>query len=776
MDDSTQARRKLRSRAPWSRILLATAIGGPALAIGGVLPEVVVVFVGVATLLAARVATQAREPLRIPWFALALAALALVTLAQWAPLPGIRAAFAPGLDDWVQRVATTSDITARPGLSVSPDDTGLEVARLTGLVLLMICAAQLSWRLTAASVAATAVAVAVVGLGHELFGFTKIYGVYAAQDIELGRLPSMLGTFVNPNHQSGLLLLGIFSSGALAIDQLHRSRTARDASQAEARRDRALAAAGVLLLLTPALLLSLSRGAIAALVLVGPLAGLVALRGGPKVRTVPKRTQPLIVRLLVVAALVMFLAVFGQHGAWRELSTLWSDPGAALQEKLGPASHGLDLLELSTWLGTGRGTFVDLYPLVDPAPSHVMFTHLESAPATLVIEWGPLFGGALLLAAGGWWVLAFVHRPRRGDLRPRRVLLLGLLALGLQNLGDFSLEFLGVAAPAAALVGALSPAGRRTWAPSRARTILVIAGAAALVLALFVRGGTWAHRRATNDAAARGDLDLAALIRSRPLDGTLHAIAARQALQANDPQLALAEAELATIFRPTSIDSWLQRTEAHARLDQPVQMQQAGTQALLRVHAPVDDALAEYLLSRFPQPQQLQSIAPADAWAWRYLVRALIDRAPAHADALALARAAAFPRDPEPLLLRSRIALADDRAALARHHARLARQLDPTVAAGHIAIAQATIELTGIADAIEVLEDARNDAPLLESELGDLEERLIRLLMYAGDPDSMQRAREVAAAMSKRRSVTKAVASRRRELLRELREQRDGRP
>ena len=90
-----------------------------------------------------------------------------------------------------------------------------------------------------------------------------------------------------------------------------------------------------------------------------------------------------------------------QHGAWRELGTLLdlADPDSDLDTKLRVARDSTAMLGLSPGLGIGRGAFIDVFGPFDSQPSHVLHTHLESGPATFLVEWGPMVGGGLLLGA-----------------------------------------------------------------------------------------------------------------------------------------------------------------------------------------------------------------------------------------------------------------------------------------------------------------------------------------------------------------------------------------
>lgn len=104
------------ARLPRLRFLLGLAIVGPPLAIGGVWPWTIPVLalVVAAALLLLR---HRGAPLRRPT-ALGLGLLAAgATLVQVLPLPGLRAALAPGLHAWVEHATGGLQASGWPSLS-----------------------------------------------------------------------------------------------------------------------------------------------------------------------------------------------------------------------------------------------------------------------------------------------------------------------------------------------------------------------------------------------------------------------------------------------------------------------------------------------------------------------------------------------------------------------------------------------------------------------------------------------------------------------------------
>ncbi len=783
--------------------MLLLAVAGPALWLGGVKPWTIPCFAVVVFGLLLRRCLRGDEPLRVPalwWMGLVLAGL---TALQWMPLPpALLELLAPRLQGVVGEALVDTGLGWRR-LSVDPAQTGLECARVLALTGLFIAAAQLSWRLVATYVGVAATLVSILGLIQKLAGATAIYGLYAPRQAlfslgqELGS--PLLTSFVNANHQSGLLLLGVFSTAAMVVDLRGRAGEALDHRGGDRLNDRAVLAGGALAIQVTALVLSMSRGALAAGLLAAPLAawavgfsGFSSFRPGPghaqRQQGGGRRRK---LGLAAVLALMVGLAV--TQGAWGQLASLREF--SSFSAKLRIAREGLGLVAWSPVLGTGRGTFVDLFPLVDSAPGPRVFTHLESTPVAVVVEWGPLVGGGFVIALGLWWLRSFQVNPSPA----RRVAMCGLLALGIQSWADFSLEFLGVAAPALALAGALgfsAGGGRRKsgsgsgWFrrprisafPVRPTMVAAFVGLiCAEGLALSSLEGSWSRRRARDlallDAATYEPARARAALESTPLDPLVHRAIAQAQLRSGDPEAALVRAEVAARLRPTSVDIQLLAAVAAHGADQPLVAIEHLRAALEQVRAPVPKPLIAFLLTAMPEPRQLAAVAPEQAEAWTALAWALVEPAPEHARALGAARAAAHPEEPEPLRLLVRVALARENPGLALHHARLLVALEPESAAAIQLRALARVshrdhqdnrnhqnqgrqDREQLARAIEELEAA------LEAGVDDpgvVEEYLVHCLLWSGEPEALDRAEALARELSTRRA--EAPVRRRRQVL-----------
>ncbi|HVI01733.1 MAG TPA: O-antigen ligase family protein [Enhygromyxa sp.] len=757
-------------RLPWSRALLLLAVAGPALWLGGVKPWVMPIFVLVIAGLLVRRCLRSESPLRVPtlwWLGLMISG---VTLLQWLPLPpALLDALAPGLMNTVAELTAGTELERWNRLSVHPGQTGLELARVLALTGLFVATAQLSWRLVAAYVSLTGTLVALIGLGHKLAGATAIYGVYVPRQ-QVGALGQELGSplltsFVNPNHQSGLLLLGMFAAASMAVDLTDRARETRGRANSQRLADRAYMAWGALAIQATALVLSMSRAALLAVLIVAPLALALGLRKPKVVGSEPEHARRRTLGL--VAVVVTMLTLAATQGAWGQLATLRNPD--SFHAKLRVAIEGAELLRLSPVLGIGRGCFVDLFPLVDSEPGPIVFTHLESTPIAFVVEWGPA-GLVLLIGIGVWWWRSF----RASQSLSRRLGLCGLLALGIQSGADFSLDYLGVAAPAAALAGALgaSKAGR-SWS-SRPVIAATIAGLlVAESVALIAMPHSWSLRRARDRALLAGEGSTADALASTPLDPFVHLARAREHAASGDWQAARQRAEVAARLRPASIDAHLIAAVAAAEVGAPLGELEHLQRGLEALREPVPEALLTWLLARFPAPEQLGQIAPSGDAAWAALAHAVADESPTHARALASARTRTHPEDPEPLRIQTELALASKNYGLALHHARLLAQLAPNRAMAHRLRAEARFALGTPAQleaAVAELEVARENTRLDDPALVD--ELLINALLRVGDARSLDRAEQLLDGLLARRA--KPDVRRRRDALAERVRQRKG--
>jgi hypothetical protein len=732
-------------RPSWARALLAVVVVGPPLAIGGVPAWTLPAFLVALSLLWLRVCARAKEGVRVPWGALIGAAAAALTLAQWLPSPlALRELLAPSLTGSIAAALAGAGVEPWPSLSPVPADTAFESARLLGLTTLFVAAAQLSWRSSAALVAAAGAAVAVVGLVQRTLGMTTIWGVYRPQDVDPGGSAALLTTFVNPNHQADLFLLTCFAGAGLA---LHHRACARESAEGK-HQERALMAAGAAMVAGAALILSLSRGALVAFVLALPLA--LALAWSSREQRRSRRRGRWRGRLIGVGIFGGVAAVIAARGrALDEVRTLMS-PEVGVGGKVQAIAQAMELHALSPALGVGRGAFLDLAPALGGGA--VIHTHIESAPVALWVEWG-WFGAALGAGLAIWWLMALRQGRALGRTGAREIALCGPLAVALHSLGDFSLEFLGVAAPLCALCGGLAPGDRLRLSARAAGLGGVALLAAAAAVATAAAPYTWTLRAQVDAAIAEG-VDPGPALRARPLDAGLHRALAKVAGARGEASLARAHAEVAATRAPSEPEGWLLVAAAAATQGDRRAVEVALRRSLAALRAPPSPQLSRYVLALAGSPEALGALMPGEPAAWARVIDGLSVVDPAAALEVAIGRPSEPVSSDIPVIERqAAAALLAESPALAIHYARLLVRADPARAGSTLLLVRA---LRTSAHPREQEVEAALEAALAQAALRDpaeralLEEALIAGWIASGDPARLARARALLPALQAR--------------------------
>jgi hypothetical protein len=625
-----------------SHIGLLVLVAGAPLAIGCVHPPAMLAAGAVAAIAFAALLRRRRETereVRVPALGWILLGVTVFTALQCVPLPAaILKVIAPAnhrlFVDTLGDLGLYGPGSWRP-LSLDPPATLWETLKIATLAATFLLAANLEEhrhrRQTLLLVIGGAgLVMMAVGVAQTSAGTDKIFGVF--QPWSVGRPRGVVfTTFVNANHSAAFLSVSAAAWVGLAAATSDLAKRVLCVIAA------VVAGAGVFL--------AVSRGGIAGFVVAQvAVVGLLLFRrrraatdGAPPRRG---RLRPLL-RLWVPLVLAGAIGV----GLWLAYEPLVGRLGGQmLSQEVRPEvwKQAMPMLRDHRWLGIGRGAFGTSYARYKESPRFYTYSHLENEYLQLPIDLGVPVGAGLLLclgiAAAGWL--------RRGDRGPAQAAALaGLAGLAAHAAGDFNLEILGVALPAAALAGMLAattPPGAltRDRIPRRASRGTLMLLPLALV-ALFALGltplATWSERDAARLSARRREplasflARAQAVVRRHPADYLPYAIVGDRLAEARDER-ALRWLNRAMILNPTHPGPHLVAARA------------------LRASGHAAQALVEYRAGLARQPRQgpailvelVQSYPDAAA-----LLQAMPDRPDYHSALVAALAAAQRPQQAE---------------------------------------------------------------------------------------------------------------------------------
>jgi tetratricopeptide (TPR) repeat protein len=370
---------------------------------------------------------------RIGWLGAALIAVTLWTAFQLVPLPpGVLKLLSP-------RAHEILEFTLKPfgggegawrPLSLAPAATAQELVKLIGLTAIYLVGANLPGRsernAVLGAIAVTGPVLVLIGLVQRLAGTHSLLGFYESR-VAFG--PHLTSTFVNPNHLASCLALSVPVAFALSLAQRAR-RSVRVLFACAG----AVSLAGVILTLSRAGILATAIGLLLFLFFL-----LVRRRGSGGPNRV--RQLGLIAAVLLVAILLGALVAFPRlrvEFSWEELVRELRDGN-----KVQVWKDSIPLLSDFVRAGIGKGAFASVFPMYQTTLAQYAFTHVENEVLQVVIDYGILLGGFLLLA-----VLGSIGRAL---LRPisevRAGALAGVLTVCIHNGADFNLEVAGVAFP-----------------------------------------------------------------------------------------------------------------------------------------------------------------------------------------------------------------------------------------------------------------------------------------------------------------------------------------
>jgi tetratricopeptide (TPR) repeat protein len=461
-----------------SRVCIALAIAGSALALGGLHTPVLCAAAGLLAI-AAFFALYWAEPWRSRRPATILfvtgVALTAFTALQALPLPEelVRLLSPSTAEVWSQALSPLHErgptwIT----LSLDPTATRVQVLRgvaylATFLTALRICERRGGSRFLSGVIVLTALALAIAAVLHPMFGAHRVFGIYRPEELIAER---HIAPLLNPNHLAGYLNIGICLAIGMALDP-----------RSERLRPIAIAIA---LLLAATQLWVASRGGMLALVFG---AGCTMLMARLSRRFALRSSVRFLLPVLVVATGLGMIVIGSSPDVVSELHS-------GDVSKLRLAAEGLRLVPHHALFGVGRGAYEVAFPFVQTDPGYSVATHPENLIVQWVSEWG------VPVALCGFFAMAVA-------LRPRVVLASSSPAIGawsaiattvVHNLVDFNSEVpaIGIAlAACGAMVvagqGAEARGGVQKWSTHPRALAVAVGLSSALLIAITLIG--WPH-------------------------------------------------------------------------------------------------------------------------------------------------------------------------------------------------------------------------------------------------------------------------------------------
>lgn len=346
------------------------------------------------------------------------------------------------------------DVSRRTALHFACVAAALAAGALAG-------AARRGRRLLGAAVLLAALGQILYGAPRWLSGATTLYG------LEVGASERLRGTFINPNHFATYLEIAL--ALAFAWGWWSVRRAARE-PRPERKVGLIAAPAMVWATLFAGLAFTGSRAGVVAGVVATLVQGLLVASSRGSGRRLRRTLLALSGTVVALGGLGLVLLIGAQAGLGRLATTSVYD--LTWNIRLDVYRAALELWSRFPVTGTGLGTFVEAFPLVQPRDVPLVWRHAHSDPLELLVTAGGL-GTAVALVGVVALVLRLVRVLRWGvrtEDRAGAVAALGALAaLGLHECVDFGLTIPANAFTLAVLCGAAVSARLAPARPARRR-------------------------------------------------------------------------------------------------------------------------------------------------------------------------------------------------------------------------------------------------------------------------------------------------------------------
>lgn len=372
---------------------------------------------------------------RLP--AIIAALLSAYSLAQSVPLPPkLLATLSPNaLQIWTDAFRLAGETSGQwASLSLDPGASRVEALKWLCYAAIYLAAARLAKDRGSKPGVMIVVGAALVGgtlsVVHGLFGIEAWFGLYKPR---YAHPPWALSPILNPNSFAGYLNLALFSGfGLLFVRKPPLQRW--------------VLALGIAML-AALVVLSASRGGVAAAVLGFAIAGVAFARQQRRARLRGGFVFPTWLPLTAVAVAASTLVALGAT------DTVWRDLLNEALDKLTIFERSRPMVADYFWTGVGRGAFETVFPAYRTYPGHTVAQFAENFVAQWIVEWG------LPVACIGMLSLLWAFRPDRSGFA-RNAVPTGIhVAIGvflLQNLVDLGTELASVGFAAALLLGTIT--------------------------------------------------------------------------------------------------------------------------------------------------------------------------------------------------------------------------------------------------------------------------------------------------------------------------------